>query len=99
MKKWTTGFALTILIAACGDNGHGSDANMYDTTVHDASGVAATRDSVTTAMAKDSAAIQKDSSKGGAQSNSAAASGGGVPKGTIDSGMTNAGAQKHHKHK
>ncbi len=85
-----TGYALILVIAGCGDNSAGSGGPLYDTSAKATSGTAINRDSVTAAIAQDSASTDSSPKK--------ASSGGGVPAGTIDSGMTNAGAHKSMKH-
>jgi len=102
MKKICIASVLIVGLAACGDNSAGSDQSMYDTSAAAISGPSAERDSLAAKAIRDSAAAKKT-----ARPDSTSASGGGLPQGTIDSGMTNAGAQKgrkaegkhHHNHK
>jgi hypothetical protein len=98
MKKLIVGYAVMLSVMSCGDNSSGSGDSMYDTSARATEGRAMARDSAVAAF-HDS--VSADTSKKSLVPDSASVSGGGLPSGTIDSGMTNAGAKKplikHHK--
>lgn len=84
---------MLVSIAACKDSSRGSDKPLYNTSAETNDTAGVRHDSIVAAAAaadtaRDSAAIRKANGP-------STQTHGGVPAGTIDSGMNNAGAEKH----